>query len=279
MEAPPPARLGLIAGAGALPGLIAAAARGQGRPCFVLGVEGFADPAQLGAGPDAWVDFNHAARGFALLRAAGVRDLVMAGRVRRPRLAEFRPDLRTAAFLARVAYHALGDDGLLRAVTAEIEREGFRVVGVGDVLAEALAPVGLIGGPAPGDPARADIALGFAAARALGRADVGQAVAVAGGRVLAREDAAGTDAMIAAVGAAEQGARPILVKCKKPTQDRRVDLPAIGPDTVTNCAQAGFAGIAVEAGETIVIDRAAVARAADAAGLFVVGVSLAETPS
>jgi hypothetical protein len=271
MDAPPTAaRLGLIAGAGALPGLIAAAVRARGQACYVLGLDGFAEPALLGGAPDAWIDFNRAARGFDLLRAAQVRDLVMAGRVRRPRLADFRPDWRTAAFLARVAYHALGDDGLLRAVTAEIEREGFRVLGVADVLAEALAPEGRIGGPAPDAFVLDEIALGVAAARELGRADIGQAVVVAGGRVIAREDAGGTDAMIAAVGGA--GTRPILVKCKKPTQDRRVDLPAIGPDTVVNCARAGFAGIAVEAGETIVIDRAAVARAADDAGLFVIGV-------
>lgn len=262
------ATLGLIAGAGSLPALIMDARDRAGLLTYVMAIEGTADPARFPRPPDVWVGLGEAIRSFGLLKERGIRHLLMVGGVRRPKLTDFKPDLRAAAFLARVAMRALGDDSLLRAVVAEIESEGFRVVGLKEVAPELLAPAGPIGRMDTPVDLKSDVELGFQAARDLGVADRGQAVVVAGGKIVAREDETGTDALI---GRAAGAGRAILVKCRKPSQDERFDLPAIGPETIAACRLAGFAGLVVEAGETVVIDRGQVAAAADAAGLFVVG--------
>jgi DUF1009 family protein len=193
--------------------------------------------------------------------------------VRRPPIAELAPDLKGAAFLARIAGRALGDDGLLSAVVAEIEREGFRVVGADAIISDLLAPRGVLGRHQPDADAKGDIARGMDAARALGAADIGQAVVVQQGIVLGVEAAEGTDALIARCAALRlNGPGGVLVKTKKPQQERRADLPTIGVTTVLNAKAAGLRGIAVEAGHTLVIGLKDVIAAADAAGLFVVGV-------
>ncbi|MCB2107581.1 MAG: UDP-2,3-diacylglucosamine diphosphatase LpxI [Rhodobacteraceae bacterium] len=272
--AAPPANvpLGIIAGSGALPGLIAESCRARGETYFILALKGFADPSLMHGASGAWITMGEAARGFDLLKDAQVKRVVMIGGVKRPAFGDMVPDWRTAAFLARVVIHALGDDGLLRAVIAEIEREGLRVVGIPDVAPDLLAPVGSLTRAPPGASWDQDVAIGLEAALDLGRADIGQAVVVANRAVIAREDRQGTDAMIARVAASGRGRGAVLVKCKKPEQDPRADLPAIGPATVKACADAGFSGIAVEAGATILIDRAEIIAAADAASLFVTGV-------
>jgi len=265
-------KLGIIAGSGTLPGLLAAACRAEGRPFYVLGLTGFADAATLGAEPNAWIRLGEAPKGFTYLREAGVGTVVMAGGVRRPSLAELRHDLKATAFFARIAARALGDDGVLRAVIAEIEREGFAVVAPDEVLKDLLAAEGALGQLQPDGDTMADISHGFEVARALGRLDIGQAVVVQQGVILGVEAAEGTAALIARCGPLQHpGRRAVLVKARKPQQDRRVDLPAIGPDTVAQVAAAGLQGIAVEAGGSLVLGRAAVAAAADRAGVFVVG--------
>jgi DUF1009 family protein len=185
-----------------------------------------------------------------------------------------RPDWRAAKFFARIGYRALGDDGLLSAVIKELEAEGFRVVGVDTILGGVLAPLGPFGRVAPDAQAEADIAHGLRVARALGSLDIGQAVVVQQGLVLGVEAIEGTDALLArCADLRRDGAGGVLVKVAKPNQERRADLPTIGVKTVTTAAAAGLRGIAVEAGSSIVIDREAVAAAADRAKLFVVGVA------
>jgi len=262
-------KLGIIAGSGALPALLTAACREQARAYYVLGLTGFSE------GPsDSSIRLGEIGKGFEALRAAGVAEIVMAGGVRRPAFSELKPDLKGAAFLARIAGRALGDDDLLSAVIAEIEREGFKVVGADDILADLLATEGVWGKHDPDDTARRDVVLGIEAARALGAADIGQAAVVQQGVVLGIEDADGTDALIARCARSRrEGQGGVLVKVKKPQQERRVDLPTIGPATVANAKAAGLRGIAVETGHALVIGKAAVIAAADEAGLFVMGVS------
>ncbi|HXE17519.1 MAG TPA: UDP-2,3-diacylglucosamine diphosphatase LpxI [Stellaceae bacterium] len=263
------ARLGIVAGAGDLPQRIADAARGAGRDVFVLGLEGFAQPPL----PQAWVRLGAAAQGIDILRAQGVTELVLAGGVRRPSLLALRPDLRTAKFVAKIGMRALGDDGLLRAIVAELEGEGFRVVGADTILNAALAPEGVLGKIVPDEIARGDVARGVTAARALGALDIGQAVVVQQGVVLGVEGTEGTDALVARCASlALDGPGGVLVKMAKPEQERRADLPTIGPDTVVRAADAGLRGIAVEAGAALILDRAETIAAADARGLFIVGV-------
>jgi DUF1009 family protein len=270
------AKLGIVAGGGAMPARLVEACRARHRDCFVIGLKGHADPAALpGDVPQAWVRLGEGGRALDLLREQGVGEIVMVGPVRRPSLASLMPDRRTAGFLARAGMRALGDDGLLRAIVAEIESEGFRVVGVDSILEGLLASAGVWGRHAPDARAESDIALGIAAAREHGAADLGQAVVVQQGAVIDREGADGTDALIRRAGRIKRpGPGPILVKTAKPAQEMRIDLPTIGSGTVAACIAAGFAGIVVEAGATLVADRDAAIAAADAAGIFLVGVAL-----
>jgi hypothetical protein len=188
-------------------------------------------------------------------------------------LAALRPDWRAAKMLARIGLRALGDDGFLSAIIKEFELEGFHVVGVHDLLGSLLAPEGPLGKIAPDTQAEADIERGLEVAHALGAVDVGQAVVVQQGIVLGLEAAEGTDALIERAGRLQgEGAGGVLVKAVKPGQERRADLPTVGVATVQACARAGLRGIAVEAGMALVIDRPAVATAADDAGLFVAGI-------
>ena len=210
------------------------------------------------------------------LREAGVEDLVFAGRIRRPSLSALRPDARAAALLARAGARALGDDGLLSAVIRELEeREGFHVIGPDTLLPDDLAPPGVYGAVEPDATALGDIERGIEAARGIGALDIGQAAVVQQGLVLAVEAIEGTDAMLArCADLRRQGPGGVLVKVKKPGQEARADLPTIGVGTVDAAAVAGLRGIAVEAHGSLVIDRAAVVRAADAAAIFVIGVTV-----
>jgi DUF1009 family protein len=262
------AKLGIIAGGGALPGLLAAACKSAGRPHFVLGLTGFAETA------DDWIRLGEAAQVFERLRTADVSTVVMAGAVRRPTLAELRPDLQTAALFARLAGRALGDDGLLKALIGEMEKQGFTVIGADDILSDLVAQPGCLGSIMPDEQGRADIALGMKVARELGRLDVGQAAIVQQGLVLGVEGVEGTAALIArCADLKREGPGGVLVKMKKPQQDRRADLPTIGPDTVAQAAAAGLRGIAVEAGGSLVLGAGVVAEDADKRGLFVIGVA------
>jgi DUF1009 family protein len=269
-------KLGLIAGSGTVPRQLIEACRGSGRPVFVIALEGQTDAATVAGVDHVWVKLGAAARTIQALKDAHVEELVLVGPIQRPSLVTLRPDLRGAQILARIGMRALGDDGLLKAVRDELESEGFRLIGAHEVLREAMAPEGALGTVAPDAMALTDVAFGMTVARQLGEFDIGQAVVVQQGMVLGVEAVEGTDALIARCAALKKdGPGPVLVKRAKPQQDRRLDLPTIGPDTVTRCAEAGFAGLAVEAGGSLVLDRAQIVARADAAGLFVLGVAAA----
>jgi lipid-A-disaccharide synthase len=268
------AKLGIVAGAGELPARLIAVCRAESRPFFVLALKGAADPELMAGLPHAWIRIGQGGEGLRLLRANGVSELVLAGGVRRPSPWALWPDWRAVKFFFGIGLKALGDDGLLRAIIKALEGEGFHVVGAESILKSALAPLGRLGRLGPDPAAEADIALGIREARKLGARDQGQAVVVQQGAVLAAEDSTGTDALIArAKGLMRPGPGGVLVKTAKPAQERRADLPAIGPNTVEQAAAAGLRGIAVEAGATMLIDRAALVSVADRAGIFVVGVA------
>lgn len=258
---------------------MARAAVAAGRPVFIVALDGFAEPAVVGPYPHVRVRIGAAGRILALLREAQCRDLVVVGPVKRPSMLDLRPDAEGVRLLARIGRAAFGgDDGLLAAVLRVLGEEGFRVLGAHEVLTEALAPAGLLTPNGPDATAQADIARGLAVLRALGRADVGQACVVQQGIVLAVEAIEGTDAMLARAGSlARPGPGGVLVKCAKPGQDRRADMPALGPNTVRAASEAGLRGIAFEAGATLLTDAEATAAAARETGLFLLGTTMEET--
>ncbi len=272
-------KLGLIAGGGDLPVALAEACAAVGRPFFVLRLRGFADPAALARFPGAEAGMAELGRIFDLLRKEGCGAVCLAGQVKRPDFSALRPDLRGLRSLpAAIAAARKGDDALLRFLVAEFEGEGFAVEGADQVHAGLTLPPGPLGRHAPGPEHQADLAQALAAGRSVGALDIGQAVVVAGGVVLAVEAQEGTDAMLArtadlpaALRGTADAPRGVLVKWPKPIQERRVDLPTLGPATIEGAAAAGLAGIAGEAGGLLVLKREEVIAMADRLGLFIVG--------
>jgi DUF1009 family protein len=271
--------LGIVCGAGEFPLAIAEAVRSTGRPIVMIGFYGYANSA-IERYPHEWTHFGAFGKLVSLLRKHKARDVVAVGSVRRPRLKDFRLDLTTLRILPRLAkLYRGGDDHLLSGVADLVHEYGFRLISVADVVPEMAVPEGVLGRVQPSTEDQIDIEFGHALLRALGPFDVGQAAAVSGRRVLAIEAAEGTAGMMVRLaemrnsGALQLAERAgVLVKAPKPGQDRRIDLPAIGVETVLQAAKAGLRGIAVGAGGTLVPDLAATVAAADEAGIFLVGV-------
>lgn len=268
-------RLGIVAGGGTLPARLIEACRQQGRGVFLVAIEGHTDPAITQDVEHIWIRLGAASLGLEALRDAGVHELVMAGPIKRPSFAELRPNLRVAQFLAKVGRRALGDDSILKAIVRSLEDEGFTVVGVDDVIGDLLALPRCYGQHEPDQDARHDIERGIEVAKALGAQDVGQSVVVQHGEVIGVEAVEGTDALLQRCGELRRtGPGGVLVKVKKPDQERRADLPTIGPQTVRDAAAAGLRGIAVEAGGALVVEPKAVAEEADRHALFVIGIDI-----
>src|ERR1044072_356823 len=272
--------LAIVAGGGSLPIAVAQAVMRGGRGVVLSPVRGWADPAAVERFPHHWVAVGQPGRLARHAHAEGCRDLVLVGTALRPDLTSLRLGW-TAVRLLPLIWRAFrgGDDHLLSGVALIFQGLGFRIVGAHEVAPEILIPRGNVGTLGPGQRDVADIARGLALLRAIGPFDVGQAVVVADNQVLAVEAVDGTDNMLERIAelrargrvATAQGAG-VLIKAPKSTQDHRLDMPAIGPKTVEAAARAGLAGIAVVAGSTIIAEAQQVARAADAAELFVCGI-------
>ena len=258
--------LAVIAGSGALPARVVASAQGSVVTCEMAG-----SPADLPAGPDIRFRLETLGSLLATLKARGVTEICLAGGVRRPVIDPSAIDGATLPFVERIA-GALraGDDGALRTVLAILEEAGFAIRAAQDIVPDLVPAAGVLSRihPSPADGADAGRAAGIVAA--LGRADVGQGCVVAAGQALALEALPGTDHMLACLTPRPAGlpAGGLLYKAPKPTQDRRVDLPAIGPGTVKQAAAAGLTGIVIEAGGVMILDREATVAEADDAGLF-----------
>ncbi len=268
-------KLGIIAGGGSIPALLVRHCQEQGRDFFVLAIEGNADKSFFNDNiPHQWIRIGQAGTGFKRLAEEKVQDVVMIGTIRRPGFFDLVPDLRTTAFFAKIGTKALGDDGILRALVKEIESEGMAVKGVHEVMPDILVKSGVLGKHKPDKQALADIERGIEVAAELGKLDVGQAVVVQQGLVLGVEGIEGTDELIRRCGEYKRkGAGGVLVKLRKPQQDMRIDLPTIGTRTVERAHETGLRGIAVHAGNGLIVDETEVIKLADKYGLFVIGVT------
>ena len=274
-------RVGIVAGGGAFPGEIAVSAIASGHEIFILMLAGFADP-RLKRYPHGVADIVDPDRIFALLREARIDCVVFAGGVRRPAAATLLA-LATSSKKRSIVRRLLGggDDHLLRAVVAMFEEEGFSVVAPESVAPGILVQAGLMGCVACPPDTAPDLTHAKDLLSALSPFDVGQGCVVFGGQVLAIEGPEGTDQMLKRVAQLrrrfwfshprEKGG--LLVKAPKRQQERRVDLPAIGPRTCLNAARAGLSSICVAAGEVIIVDRPATIAAADRHGIALFGFS------
>lgn len=270
--------LGIIAGGGALPCAVAQSVQDGGSSVFVLGLRGVADD-HIGKFPHAWASLGEAGKMLRLLREKDCKRVLFAGRVTRPGFSELKTDAKGILLIPRITAAARrGDDALLRSLLEILSEEGFSPVGIAEAAPALLATEGNLGRIKPTSDGISDIAVGIRTVRALGALDIGQAAVVCAGLVLAVEAAEGTDAMIKRAGSlppAIRGTpdkrRGVLVKALKPTQDGTTDLPVVGVQTVENAADAGLAGIAVEAARSVIVERRRVIEVADSAGVFLYG--------
>jgi DUF1009 family protein len=266
-------QLGIIAGGGALPRLLLAACDRKDIEPFIVGFEGQTDPALVQGRNHMWTRPGAAGHILKTLKSHDISNLVMIGSMRRPSFSELMPDFKTIEFYAKLGIKALGDNDFLSALRALIEEEGFAVHGIHKFADDLLAIEGPIGKYEPKKDDWNDIERGLEISRALGALDVGQSIIVQEGFVLGIEAAEGTDELIRRCKhLRRKGRGGVLVKTCKPQQDRDLDLPTIGPETVTLAAESGLAGIAVDAGQSLVIDAVEVAQIADRHKMFVMGI-------
>jgi len=268
-------RLGIIAGSGAFPFMVARGARRAGCHVTIVGLRGFADPALAAAG-DAfhWAGIARAGRWIRLLKRRRASAVILAGAVRksdmygRLRLLRLLPDLTAL----RIWFFTVKDkrnDTVLGAVADEFGKHGIVMQDCTRYSAEDMAPEGVLTRGRPGEAQQRDADFGWAIAKEMGRLDIGQSVAVREMEVIAVEAIEGTDGMIERSGGLCARGGWTLIKVAKPNQDMRFDVPTVGVDTITNLARHGARQLVVEAGKTLIIDREAFVAAADKAGIVV----------
>jgi len=272
---PPKSVLAIVAGEGNLPRLIADDCDRQGQAYLLVLFGGFTPEWSVGR-PQCHAEFEKPGKLFKALQVAGCQHVVFAGAMQRPNLNPMRFDWKFLK-LAPTLLPALksGDDVTLRTITAIFESENIDVIAPHCLLETLVAGEGVLGQMQPSEDDLADVARGFQIARASGLQDVGQGAVVAQGLCLAVESIQGTDAMLGFVAqtadefrVAPTGGKGVLCKAPKPGQDWRVDMPAIGPQTLENAAKAGLAGVAVQSGGVLILGLNETIAKADKLGLF-----------
>ncbi len=266
------APIALFAGRGDLPLSLINVFQSQNRPFVVVAFRGQIEEESLKNIPHMWLYFGEVGKALHYLKENHIREIVLAGNISRPAMSEIRPDWEGVKWLAKIGPKALGDDNLLKLLIKMIEEHGFCVVGPDDILAELLAPEGLLTSLEPDEQAWRDIGRGVEVLSALSPADVGQAIVVQEGLVLGIEAIEGTDALIDRSGALQRsGLGGILIKIAKRQQEQRVDLPVIGVETIRRVAKAGLRGIVVEARRSLILNREETLKLAQEKNLFVLG--------
>jgi DUF1009 family protein len=266
-------KLGIIAGGGAIPPELARAAIAQGIEPFIVAFDGQTDKASVAGFDHMWSRLGATGSVMKALKIRNISDIVIIGAMRRPALAELRPDRKTFEFFTRYALKALGDDSFLKSLRLFLEKEGFQLHGAHAFLPQLLAPKGLISATAPSVNDQEDIERGRLVLSSLAVLDIGQAVIVQKGIVLGVEAVEGTARLIERCKDLKRaGGGGVLVKCAKKDQDPDLDLPTIGPATIESLHKAGLAGVAVESGASMIVDYEKVCRISNRYGIFVIGV-------
>ena len=265
-----PSPIGLIAGGGQFPLLFAEAARARGRRVVAVAhVNETLPELEQQADVTCWVKLGQLGRIIKYFRQEGVGETVFAGTITKTRIFhDVLPDFKGLTLWNKIDIRL--DDAILRAVAQTLEEEGIRVIASTCYLDHLFFPQGLLSRKKPSTAQMEDIRFGWSIARAVGRLDIGQCVVVRDRSVLAVEAIEGTDAAIRR-GGELAGSGAVVVKLKKPDQDFRFDLPATGEKTIATLAAVKGAVLAVEAGQSLLFDHAAMVRAADRAGIVVIG--------
>ncbi len=265
-------RLGILAGGGDLPKEIIEYCQSHSIECYAVYFKGQSDDDRLDSVDHDVVRLGQTQKTLNLLKKHDCTHIVFAGSIRRPSLFDLKPDLRTAKFFTKLGMGAAGDDRLLRAVRAELEKEGFLVLGAHDILPDILTPEGLLTDVSPDTRDWEDIKSAYHILEKTGELDIGQGCIVQHGLVLGIEAIEGTDALIERCGYHKRsGGGGSLVKRLKPGQDMLMDIPTVGELTVEKLKNAGLKGMALEAGKSQILNLSETISAANAAGLFIVG--------
>ncbi|MCC7008367.1 MAG: UDP-2,3-diacylglucosamine diphosphatase LpxI [Acidobacteria bacterium] len=267
--------IGLIAGNGTFPFLVLRAARQLGHDVTVVAIEGEAFPAltqlaaELGGTSIHWIPLGKLGTCIAILREAGVSQAVMAGQVKHVKLfTDVMPDLTLLGVLGRLATR--NTNSLISGIAEALQQHGIALMDSTALLSDLLAGAGVLTKVQPSEAMTADFAFGYRVADVVAGLDIGQTIVVKDRAVVAVEAMEGTDAAIQRAGALA-GAETRIVKVAKPRQDMRFDVPIVGVATIAAMRAAGADGLSIDAGRTLVIDGDAFVRAADAAGIVVVG--------
>lgn len=266
-------QIGIIAGSGDLPLVIAEDAKARGYRVVTAALEHLASPDLEGVSDSfRWLNVGKLGALIDFLKAEGISEAIMAGKVPKSLLfkAKIVPDMRAVKLLFGLKDRT--DDGILQALTGELQREGIRIVDTAAFSPDLLMPQGVITRTRPSQDEWKDVAFGWAVAKGIGSMDIGQTVVVKEKAVMAVEAIEGTDEAILRGGSYANG-RAVVVKVSKPHQDMRLDVPAIGIMTLETMIRAGARVLALEAGRSIIIQREKMIRRADEAGIAIVGVT------
>ena len=261
-------KIAILAGAHGLPHRVAQACHEQKKDVFVVALRDFADAKWVLDYPYTWLRLGQAGKLFRVLQEQNCTHLVMAGSLRRPRWWNLFPDWEGLKLFLKLKIHRRGDDTLLRALANVFEERGYHIIGADSLLRESLMPHGVLTKIQPNDAQRAAIIGALPYLKEWALADKGQAAIVRPDGMIKYETVLGTDMLIERHGMP----RAFLIKIKKPQQDRRFDLPTLWLNTVQNAVDVGLAGIAVEGGNALFLEREKAVALADAHGLFIVGI-------
>ncbi|MCK5323713.1 MAG: UDP-2,3-diacylglucosamine diphosphatase LpxI [Desulfobulbaceae bacterium] len=264
-------KIGIIAGGGQFPLLFAGAAKKEGRKVVIVAHKGESRPdLEEIADRFCWIKLGQLGKIIKFFKNEGVTSTVFLGTITKTRIFyDILPDLKGLSLWNKIDIRQ--DDAILRAIADELEKEGIKVLESTLYLKEFLFPKGILTRKSPSASNIDDIRFGWQIARGIGRMDIGKCVVVRDRTVLAVEAIEGTDAAIKRGGALGRE-KAVVVKVKKPGQDFRFDLPAIGTDTIDSMTSVKAEVLAVETGQALLFDRKKVIRLADKAGIIVIGI-------
>lgn len=266
-------KLGIIAGAGYLPRHVYDNCKKKKIDCIVIGLEKETDFSLFNDIEIPKFKIHHISKIVKYMRENGVTHVTLAGKVRRADISRLLLDLKGAKLFALIVANGLSDNAILKTIISFIESEGFELVAPEKIAVDIVLQKGVITKTKPDSSAESDIKQGLKILKGISTYDIGQAMIIQNGLILGVEAAEGTDDLLKRCGEIKQeGDKPIMVKICKVDQDRRVDLPCIGPDTIENAKKFGIRGIAAEAGSSLILEQAKTIKLANEYKIFIVGV-------
>lgn len=268
-------KLAIIAGKGELPKMIIKKCQQQDREFLVILIENEPSNSDFTEFNPHIIGFGEISKALEILKTNNVKELVFAGGVTKPSMAGMKVDRKGAFLVSKILGNKFfGDNNLLSTIINFFEKEGFKVVGADQIIDDLVAKKGVLGSVKLSSEMQKDIEIGHHALEVMSDLDIGQSIVVQQKQIVGVEAIEGTDALIKRCKDLQfkQGSKMVLVKMKKQNQNTKIDLPALGVQTIENLANSGFAGVAVQANYCLIINQKEVIKLADEKGIFVIGI-------